>query len=175
MERYLRFYIKFQGYMIGMITLLFSVIVTFFIHKESQSYTYPMEYYYNFRFMGHTPLVLGIIWFVVAVAFIYGVYTESKQLLFPYALMYLIDLFLIAIRDVIMIWHEQRWYSMVFTNFPAAVAVLYVSCYLMMTLIALSRLFSSDPKSLQGTNFARFSNGISNPIALGDEAVLVEA
>ncbi|ETN61681.1 hypothetical protein AND_006659 [Anopheles darlingi] len=128
MERYLRFYIKFQGYMIGMITLLFSVIITFFIHQESQSVRYPMEYYYNFRFMGAAPVVLGLIWFLVAVSFLYGVYTESKQLLFPYGLMYLIDLFLIAIRDVIMIWHEQRWYSMVFTNIPSAVAVL---CFLL--------------------------------------------
>ncbi|XP_058054573.1 uncharacterized protein LOC131206156 [Anopheles bellator] len=175
MERYLRFYIKFQGYMIGVFTLVFSVLITMVIFNTN-NFTYPLEYYYNYRFMGAVAVLLGVMWFGAGAAFLYGVYRESKQCLLPFALLYLIDLFLIAIRDILMLWHDKRFYSMVFTNLPSAFVTLYITCYLLMTLIALSRLFSTDPKPEPGSNFIRFNNGIQNPITVEEEAdeLLVE-
>lgn len=172
MERYLRFYIKFQGYLVGVFTLLFSIFLTFIIY-DANSFYYPMEMYYDYRFMGSTALVLGAFWFGAGVCFLYGVYREIKQCLLPFALMYLFDLFLMAIRDIVMIWHDRRWY-VVLTNLPAAIIVLYVTCYLFMTMVALSRLFSSDPKPKPGDNFVRFNNGIVNPCTIEEEAVLVD-
>lgn len=172
MERYLRFYIKFQGYMIGALTLLLSVLLTIVIY-DSNSFTYPLEEYYDYRFMGSSALVLGIFWFIAGFSFIYGVHYEIKQCLLPFAILYLIDLFLIALRDLVMVWHDRRWYSMVFVNFPAVIMVLYITSYLFMTLIALSRLFSTDPKPQTGDNFMRFNNGIANPAAVDDEDSLV--
>ncbi|XP_052898911.1 uncharacterized protein LOC128305481 [Anopheles moucheti] len=172
MERYLRFYIKFQGYMIGVFTVLLSVLLSLVIYENNPPY-YPMEMYYDFRFMGSTAIVLGLFWFVAGVAFLYGVYREIKQCLLPFALLYLLDLFLLAIRDIVMVWHDRRWYTMVFVNIPSLLAVLYITCYLFMTLIALARLFSSDPKPQAGDNFVRFNNGITNPVAIDEEAALV--
>uniref|UniRef100_A0A182WZ21 Uncharacterized protein n=1 Tax=Anopheles quadriannulatus TaxID=34691 RepID=A0A182WZ21_ANOQN len=196
MERYLRFYIKFQGYMIGGFTLLLSILMTLVIFESNDPY-YPMEFCklhrlqcyasfahpypyllslpfngridYNYRFMGTTALVLGIFWFIAGVTFMYGVHYEIKQCLLPFALLYLVDLALLAIRDIVMIWHDRRWYSMVFVNIPTLLAVLYITCYLFMTLVALGRLFSTDPKPQTGDNFVRFSNGIANPVALAEE------
>lgn len=168
MERYLRFYIKFQGYMIGGFTLLLSILMTMVIFESNDPY-YPMEFYYNYRFMGTTALVLGIFWFIAGVTFMYGVHYEIKQCLLPFALLYLVDLALLAIRDIVMIWHDRRWYTMVFVNIPTLLAVLYITCYLFMTLVALGRLFSTDPKPQTGDNFVRFSNGIANPVAFAEE------
>uniref|UniRef100_A0A182JFA8 MARVEL domain-containing protein n=1 Tax=Anopheles atroparvus TaxID=41427 RepID=A0A182JFA8_ANOAO len=172
MERYLRFYIKFQGYMIGVITLVFSVFMTFVIY-DTNPLTYPLAEYYDYRFMGSSALVLGLFWFCAGAAFIYGVYHEIKQCLLPFGVLYLCDLFLMAFRDLILIWHDRRWYSMVFVNAPVALIVLYITCYLFMTLIALSRLFSLEPKPQTGDNFVRFNSGIVNPAAVDDEAALV--
>lgn len=174
MERYLRFYIKFQGYMIGALTLLLSVLLTFVIY-DSTSFTYPLEEYYDYRFMGSSALVLGVFWFCAGVSFIYGVYHEIKQCLLPFAILYLMDLFLMALRDLVMIWHDRRWYTTLFLNLPAAIVALYITTYLFMTLIALSRLFTTDPKPQRGDNFMRFNNGIANPAAVDDEASLVVA
>ncbi|XP_050075723.1 uncharacterized protein LOC126563141 [Anopheles maculipalpis] len=173
MERYLRFYIKFQGYMIGAFTVLFSILLTIVIFESNEPY-YPMEFYYNYRFMGSTAVVLGVFWFIAGVSFLYGVYREIKQCLLPFALLYILDLCLLAIRDIVMIWHDRRWYTMVFVNIPSLIAVLYITCFLFMTLIALARLFSTDPKPQTGDNFVRFNNGITNPVVLEDEAALVE-
>uniref|UniRef100_A0A182WJJ7 MARVEL domain-containing protein n=1 Tax=Anopheles minimus TaxID=112268 RepID=A0A182WJJ7_9DIPT len=171
MERYLRFYIKFQGYMIGAFTVLFSVLITCVIFEANDMY-YPMELFYNYRFMGSTAVVLGVFWFIAGVAFLYGVHQEIKQCLLPFALLYLLDLCMLAIRDIMMVWHDRRWYSMVFVNMPSFLAVLYITCYLFMTLIALARLFTAEPKPQTGDNFVRFNNGITNP-ALEEEAALV--
>uniref|UniRef100_A0A182Q371 MARVEL domain-containing protein n=1 Tax=Anopheles farauti TaxID=69004 RepID=A0A182Q371_9DIPT len=172
MEPYIRFYLKFQGYMIGAMTVMFSILMTFVIF-ESNDPIYPMEMYYNYRFMGSTALVLGLFWFVAGATFLYGVHQEIKQCLLPFALLYLFDLCLLAIRDLVMVWHDRRWYTMVFVNLPSMIAVLYITCYLLMTLIALTRLFSSDPKPQTGDNFVRFNNGIANPLTVDEEAALV--
>ncbi|XP_053676690.1 uncharacterized protein LOC128726872 [Anopheles nili] len=172
MERYLRFYIKFQGYMIGTLTLLFSVLLTIVIYEHNDVY-YPMEFLYNFRFMGSTALILGLFWLVAGLSFLYAVHREVKQCMLPFALLYLFDVTLLAIRDLVMLWLDRRWYTMVFSNLPVLFVVLFVTCYLFMTLIALDRLFSSDPKPQAGDNFIRFNNGVTNPAATEDEVALV--
>uniref|UniRef100_A0A182MRB9 Uncharacterized protein n=1 Tax=Anopheles culicifacies TaxID=139723 RepID=A0A182MRB9_9DIPT len=158
-------------YMIGAFTILFSILITLVIFENNETY-YPMEFYYSYRFMGSTAVVLGVFWFIAGLAFLYGVHKEIKQCLLPFALLYLLDLCLLAVRDILMVWHDRRWYSMVFVNMPALMAVLYITCYLFMTLIALARLFATEPKPQTGDNFVRFNNGIANP-ALEEEAVLV--
>lgn len=41
---------------------------------------------------------------------------EVKIFIFPFAVMFMLDLFLLVVRDIILIWHNKPWYEMVFVN-----------------------------------------------------------
>lgn len=155
MEGYLRFYIKFQGYTIAVVCLVASILATFIIFQHNDMHL-PLEEFYNYRFMGSSAIVFGICWFLVGSSMLYGVYKEVKVCLYPFAIMYMLDLFLIFLRDIISIWMNRPWYDIDLLNPFMGFVALYITLHLMLTLVALGKLFDQDPISLRGTDFVRF-------------------
>lgn len=177
MEHYLRFYIKFQSYVIAIATILGSILMAGVIYINSD-FHYPLDEFYDFRFMGSAALVFGVIWFAVGVSLFYGILKEVKLFVYPFIPMFMLEMFLLIVRDIVMIWQNKRWYNMVFMN-PFAIAIaLYITLHVMMTLVSIGKLIEHDPVSQPGTNFVRFKTDAGRERAEsvdGDEETLVTA
>ncbi|XP_055607485.1 uncharacterized protein LOC129755155 [Uranotaenia lowii] len=183
MERYLRFYIKFQGYIIAICTIFGSVFMGFLIYSNN-SFHYPLEEFYDYRFMGSAGLLFGLIWLLIGVSMLYGLIREDKRFVYPFVVMFMLELFLLLARDMALIWTNKSWYHMVFVNPALALIALFICVHTMMSLVALGKLFEHDPLAQSGTNFVRFKttgtgarNGANNrgdEEASGDEVSLVE-
>lgn len=177
MEGYLRFYIKFQGYTMAVVCILASILATLVIYQNNDMH-YPLEEFYNYRFMGSSALVFGVCWLAVGVSMLYGIIKEVKVYLYPFAVMYMLDLFLMFLRDIVSIWTNRPWYEIILLNPVAGFVALYITLHIMLSLVALGKLFEQDPLALRGTNFVRFKTenrpGEFDPQEqLGDELSLV--
>lgn len=178
MEHYLRFYIKFHSYVIAVATILGSIFMAVVLYQTTD-FHYPLEEFYDYRFMGSGGLVFGVIWLAVGISLFYGIFKEVKQFVYPFVVMFMVELFLLVLRDVIMIWHNKRWYNMVFVNPIVVVIALYITLHVMMTLVAMGKLIEHDPLAQPGTNFVRFNtdnagqNRQRRQNVEGDEEVLV--
>ncbi|XP_065079769.1 uncharacterized protein LOC135702664 [Ochlerotatus camptorhynchus] len=155
MEHYLRFYIKFQSYVIAIATILGSVFtaVTIFANTD---FHYPLEEFYNYRFMGSGALLFGVIGFAVGISLFYGIFKEDKQFVYPFIPLFMLELFLLVVRDIVMIWQNKRWYNMVFMNPFTIIMALYITLHVMMTLVSIGKLIEHEPVLQPGTNFVRF-------------------
>lgn len=175
MEHYLRFYIKFHSYIIAIATILGSVFMAVVLYQTTE-FHYPLEEFYDYRFMGSTGILFGIIWFAVGVSLFYGIFKEVKKCLYPFVVMFMFELFLVILRDIVMIWQNQRWYNIVFVNPAAVICALYITLHIMMTFVAMGKLIEHEPLAQAGTNFVRFNTGSGRdqrPSVVGDEEVLV--
>ncbi|XP_055626598.1 uncharacterized protein LOC129768760 [Toxorhynchites rutilus septentrionalis] len=177
MERYLRFYIKFHGYILAIGTIFGALFMAFILFTNSD-FHFPLEEFYDFRFMGSSGILFGIIWLGVGISLLYGLIKEVKIFIFPFAVMYMLDLFLLFLRDIILIWQNKPWFEMVFVNPFVIPLTLFVTLHVMLSIVALGKLFEHDPLAQPGTNFVRFktdeqrSNSISGA-DVGDEVSLV--
>ncbi|EAT47558.1 AAEL001325-PA [Aedes aegypti] len=175
MQHYLRFYIKFHSYVIAVATIIGSIFLAAVLY-QSTDFLYPLEEFYDYRYMGSVGLVFGVIWLTVGISLFYGIFKEEKKFVYPFVAMYMIELFLLVLRDIIMIWQNKRWYNMVFVNPFGVVMALYVTLHVMMTMIAMGKLIEHEPVAQPGTNFVRFNteNGQEQRHSVvGDEEVLV--
>lgn len=171
----MRFYIKFQSYVIAIATILGSIFMAAIIFTNS-AFHYPLEEFYNYRFMGSSAIVFGVIWFAVGVSLFYGIFKEAKQFIYPFIPMFMLELFLLVVRDIFMVWHNKAWYNMVFIN-PFVIGIaLYITLHVMMTLVSIGKLIEHEPVAQPGTNFVRFkTNAVPEPLedVDGDEEALV--
>ncbi|XP_058461548.1 uncharacterized protein LOC131436700 [Malaya genurostris] len=170
MERYLRFYIKFQGYVLAIGTILGSILMSFIIYNATD-FVFPLEEFYDYRFMGSAALVFGALWFTVGITMLYGVYKEVKVCLIPFTILYMVDLFFLFIRDIALVWQNERWYKIALLNPVTATVVLYITLHIMLSVVALGRLFSYDPVSQSGSNFVRFKSDDPQPVPLNEDEV----
>ncbi|XP_058834465.1 uncharacterized protein LOC131694317 [Topomyia yanbarensis] len=168
MERYLRFYIKFHGYVLAIGTILGSILMTVLLYA-STDFVYPLENFYDYRFMGSAALVFGALWLGIGIALFYGIFKEVKVCLYPFAAMYMLDLFFLFIRDIVLIWHNERWYKIALLNPVTAVVVLYLTLHIMLSMVALGKLFEHDPLTPSGSNFVRFKTDDQLPVQLREE------
>ncbi|XP_053690277.1 uncharacterized protein LOC128738859 [Sabethes cyaneus] len=170
MERYLRFYIKFHGYVMAISTILGTILMTIVCFTGSEMF-YPLEQFYEYRFMGSGALLFGILWLFVGIALFYGIYKEVKKWIYPFAVAFMVDLFLLFVRDIFLIWYNSQWYQTVLLNPLSALVALYVVLHIMLTLVALGKLFDHDPVEPTGMNFVRFKSD-DRPSASGEEDVV---
>lgn len=155
MERYLRFYIKFQGYIIAVTCLLFTVLITLVIFFHNP-FHYPGDEISNYRYVGNTAMTFGVLWFIVGTSMLYGIFKEDQKFLYPFAVMFMFDLFLLFSRDVVQIWRNQPWSKIILLNPMTGLSSLFLTMHITMTLVALGKLFKHEPLAPAGTNFVRF-------------------
>ncbi|XP_055536200.1 uncharacterized protein LOC129724935 [Wyeomyia smithii] len=157
MERYLRFYIKFHGYVLALASFAGAILtLTFF--NYSKDMVYPLERFYDYRFMGSGMIFFAILWLIVGISMLYGMYKEAKIWIYPFAIAYMLDFFLLFVRDIVLIWNNDPWYEIVLLNPMMALPALYITLHIMLTIVALGKLFEHAPVEPTGTNFVRFKN-----------------
>ncbi|XP_039453803.1 uncharacterized protein LOC120432621 [Culex pipiens pallens] len=153
MEPFFRFFIKFQGYFIG-ITCIFGNIMSmidahFVLH-------YPHKDFFDYRYMGKTALFFNLLWIAVGIATIYGVYQKIRKFLYPLAILFTLDLFLLILRDIVVIWIDHPWAHVNLLWPFSAVQIIYASLHVMTTLVALGKLIDQETSAQSGPNFVRF-------------------
>ncbi|XP_055536201.1 uncharacterized protein LOC129724936 [Wyeomyia smithii] len=161
MERYLRFYIKFHGYVLALGTIAGATFMTFLFFESKKDMVYPLERLYDYRFMGVGILFFGSLWLIAGIAMLYGVYKEAKIWIYPLAILYMFDMFLLFVRDIVLIWYNEPWYKILLLNPIVALPVLYITLHIMLTVVALGKLFEHAPVEPTGTNFVRFKPSVS--------------
>nr|XP_040223818.2 uncharacterized protein LOC120950112 [Anopheles coluzzii] len=148
MDKYLRFFIKFQPYMIVLFTLQMVMVLT---PAMAQTETDGIE---NLRFGGKVAVVFGFSWTLAVVALITAIHKEDKRLIYPYACLFGFELLLLVLREFYII-AVHGFFIEVLTikMYVAALVVPYVCA----SLFALHRLFTVDPiETRRDEGFVRF-------------------
>ncbi|EDS43298.1 conserved hypothetical protein [Culex quinquefasciatus] len=105
--------------------------------------------------MGSSALILGLAWFGVGVTMIYGVFKENTKCLYPLPILYMAELFVLFSRDVVMVWRSEPSYKIAFLDPIATLVILYVTLHILMSVVALARLFQHEPLDQSVMDFRR--------------------
>ncbi|XP_053676689.1 uncharacterized protein LOC128726871 [Anopheles nili] len=148
MDKYLRWFIKYQMYLIIVVTMTMVVMFTpIMADHEAQEIE-------NLRFGGYVALLFGITWAAAVICLVIAIKKEDKRFIYPYAAVLVLDLSLLILREL---------YRAIFDNihihivgiaiFIGAITLPYVCA----SLFALHRLFTVDPIVIQqSAGFVRF-------------------
>ncbi|XP_040171952.1 uncharacterized protein LOC120905170 isoform X1 [Anopheles arabiensis] len=172
MDKYLRFFIKFQPYMIVLFTLQMVMVLT---PAMAQTETDGIE---NLRFGGKVAVVFGFSWALAVVALITAIHKEDKRLIYPYACLFGFELLLLVLREFYIIavhgffievltikmyvaalgkWHFHAPVTCPWLHFRLIVEHFPVVPYVCASLFALHRLFTVDPiETRRDEGFVRF-------------------
>lgn len=160
MDKFLRFFIKFHGYCIAVGGSAFTILFTsIFMSTRAQISSY--EELYNLRFTGIPVVVFGLAWMVAHSLLLVGIFKEKKQFLYPFSVLFLFDLALVIVRDIYLMTTEYGWYKTVFFNFFMPFMIFLVP-YVILSMLALMRLFDIDPVVRLDDNFVRFDRNSSS-------------
>ncbi|XP_039453801.1 uncharacterized protein LOC120432619 [Culex pipiens pallens] len=140
MDRFLRFYIKFLGYSIGIASILGTFFMTLSIYSYSD-FHFPLEEFYDYRFMGSSALVFGVAWLTASIALLYGIYKEKQPYLYPFVAMFMFDLFLMVTRDIAIFWMNLAWHHTPLLNVAVLPVVLLTSLHVVFSMIVLGKMF----------------------------------
>ncbi|XP_050075782.1 uncharacterized protein LOC126563200 [Anopheles maculipalpis] len=148
MDRYLRWFIKYQAYMIVVFTLLMVVLVT---PAMAQNNIQEIE---NLRFGGTVATIFGFSWAAAVLCLVYSIQNEDKRFIYPYLAVFGLDLTLLLLREFyLMIAHGFFIEIITVKIFIATITIPYVFA----SLFALHRLFTVDPIETQRSEgFVRF-------------------
>ncbi|EAT47561.1 AAEL001358-PA [Aedes aegypti] len=151
MDKFLRFFIKFHGYCIctvsSILTPLFTALMSTVGHTR-----YDLI---DLRFTGIPVLILGIAWMIANSLLIIGIVKERKTFLYPFCVLFLIELFMVVLRDMYLVISGDGWYKTAFFNVTLPL-LLFIVPYVVLSMMALMRLFDVDPIQKTDDNFVRF-------------------
>lgn len=153
MDRFLRFFIKFHGYCICIVSSVLTPVFTALLSNVS-SYS-QWDDLIDLRFSGIPVLVLGIAWMIADSFLIIGVTKERKTFLYPFCVMFLLELFMVLMRDMYLLTTGDGWYKTAFFNLTLPI-LLFIVPYVVLSMMALIRLFDVDPIEKTEDNFVRF-------------------
>uniref|UniRef100_A0A182NKL4 Uncharacterized protein n=1 Tax=Anopheles dirus TaxID=7168 RepID=A0A182NKL4_9DIPT len=148
MDKYLRWFIKYQSYTIVSFTLTMVIAVTPIIsHHEPNEIE-------NLRFGGVVAVTFGISWTIAAMCLVIAIQKEDKRFIYPYVCVFGLDLTLLVLREFYLMIIEGIYVEIITLKiFLAAITIPYVAA----SLFALHRLFTVDPKMTQrAEGFVRF-------------------
>ncbi|XP_035785133.1 uncharacterized protein LOC118463008 isoform X2 [Anopheles albimanus] len=148
MDKYLRWFIKYQVYTIVLFTTLLITIVTpALAYREMGSFE-------DLRLSGVPAVMFASGWFAATVFLIVAIHKEVKRFIYPYAFMLALDLLLLFLREL---------YLVVIGDFSAHLWSLKLILFLLIpyvtaSLFALHRLYTVDPLHTQhNEGFVRFN------------------
>uniref|UniRef100_A0A182P1Z4 Uncharacterized protein n=1 Tax=Anopheles epiroticus TaxID=199890 RepID=A0A182P1Z4_9DIPT len=147
MDKYLRRFIKYQTYMIVIVTLEMVLLLTPAIAD------FEVNHFENLRFGGKVAIIFGVIWFFAVMSLIKAIHCEDKRFIYPYAFVFGLDLSLQVLREIYLIMLEGLDGLIVIKLLVAVLVVPYVFA----SLFALHRLFTVDPVgNHRSEGFVRF-------------------
>ncbi|XP_058461550.1 uncharacterized protein LOC131436702 [Malaya genurostris] len=153
MDKFLRLFIKFHGYCIAVVSSFLTILFTSIFSSSLHSHNW--EELYDLRYTGIPVLIFGLAWMVANSLLIIGIFKEKKAYLYPFSVLFLLDLLLVIIRDLYLIISQYTWYYTVFFNFSLPI-LLFIIPYVVLSILALMRLFDIDPIIRTDQNFVRF-------------------
>uniref|UniRef100_A0A8D8NT32 (northern house mosquito) hypothetical protein n=1 Tax=Culex pipiens TaxID=7175 RepID=A0A8D8NT32_CULPI len=153
MDKFLRFFIKFHGYCIAVAS---SILTALFTSIFTSNWAYiRYEEFYNLRYTGIPALVFGLVWMVANSLLFIGIFKEKKTLLYPFCALFLLDLVLVLLRDFYLMIYDSSWYKTVFFNVCLPL-MFFIVPYVILSMLALMKLFEVDPIVRTDDNFVRF-------------------
>ncbi|KAL9701620.1 hypothetical protein quinque_005061 [Culex quinquefasciatus] len=84
-----------------------------------------------------------------------GIFKEKKTLLYPFCVLFLLDLVLVLLRDFYLMIYDSSWYKTVFFNVCLPL-MFFIVPYVILSMLALMKLFEVDPIVRTDDNFVRF-------------------
>ncbi|XP_055536204.1 uncharacterized protein LOC129724940 [Wyeomyia smithii] len=153
MDKLLRSFIKFHGYCIAVVSSTLTISLTsIFISQPNDSSSW--EELYDVRYTKIPALVFGLAWMAANSLLIIGLIKEKKTFLYPFAVLFLLDMVLILIRDIYLV-INSAWYRTAFFNFSLPI-FMFIIPYVVLSMLAIMRLFDVDPISRADDSFVRF-------------------
>ncbi|XP_049297860.1 uncharacterized protein LOC125771360 [Anopheles funestus] len=148
MDRYLRWFIKYQAYMIVVFTLTMVVVITPAMSEHNAN---EIE---NLRFGGPVATIFGFTWAVAVLCLIIAIQKEDKRFIFPYLAVFGLDLSLLVLREFYLMIIRGIFIEII--TLKIFIATLIIP-YVFASLFALHRLFTVDPiDSQRSEGFVRF-------------------
>ncbi|XP_058126276.1 uncharacterized protein LOC131282787 [Anopheles ziemanni] len=148
MDKYLRQFIKYQPYTIVIFTMIMVAILT---PMMGEFEAHDIE---NFRFGGAVAVTFGVSWFLAVVLLVVAIHKEDKRFIYPYLVLFGIDLFLLILRELYVMFIDRIYVE--FLSIKMMLAAIIVP-YVIGSLLALHRLFTVDPiVTLRSEGFVRF-------------------
>ncbi|XP_053666377.1 uncharacterized protein LOC128715496 [Anopheles marshallii] len=148
MDRYLRWFIKYQAYMIVVFTLTMVVVITPAMSDHSQR---EIE---NLRFGGPVATIFGFTWAAAVLCLMIAIQKEDKRFIFPYLAVFGLDLALLILREFYLMIIHGIFIEII--SLKIFIATL-IAPYVFASLFALHRLFTVDPiESQRSEGFVRF-------------------
>uniref|UniRef100_A0AAG5D6X7 Uncharacterized protein n=1 Tax=Anopheles atroparvus TaxID=41427 RepID=A0AAG5D6X7_ANOAO len=148
MDKYLRQFIKYQPYTIVIFTM---IMLALFTPLMANSETTEIE---NFRFGGAVAVTFGVCWFLAVMALIVAIHKEDKRFIYPYVVVFGIELSLLMLREFYLSIVEGIYIELLTLK---VIIVGIITPYIIASLFALHRLFTVDPiVTLQSEGFVRF-------------------
>lgn len=148
MDKYLRQFIKYQSYTIVIFTMIMVAICT---PMMAQFETNEIE---NIRFGGAVAVTFGVSWFLAVVSLVVAIHKEDKRFIYPYLVLFGIDLFLLILREFYLTIIEGNYPELLILKMMIGAIIIP---YVVASLLALHRLFTVDPiVTLRSEGFVRF-------------------
>lgn len=162
MDKFLRIFIKFHGYCIAIVSSILTIMLTGFLSSSVEAHA-RWEDFLDIRFTGIPVLVFGIAWMVANSLLIIGIFKETKTFLYPFCILFILEFFLMLLRDLVLVITKDKWYETVFFNFTMPF-FLFIIPYVTLSMLALMRLFDIDPINRAEDNFVRFDRSAADDV-----------
>lgn len=153
MDKFLRFFIKFHGYCICTVSSVLTPLFTALLSNINSYSRY--DDFIDLRFTGIPVLIFGIAWMIANSLLIIGLIKEKKSYLYPFCALFLIEFLLVVLRDMYLMISGDRWYHTAFFNITLPI-LLFIVPYVVLSMLALMRLYDTDPIQKTDDNFVRF-------------------
>ncbi|XP_050092455.1 uncharacterized protein LOC126575684 isoform X1 [Anopheles aquasalis] len=155
MDKYLRWFIKYQVYTIVLFTTLLITFVTpALAYRNTGNYALPTPVE-DLRLSGVPAVMFASGWFAATVFLIVAIHKEVKRFIYPYAFMLGLDLVLLFLRELYLVVigeAETDLWSLKLVLF------LLIVPYVSASLFALHRLYTVDPRHTpHNEGFVRFN------------------
>ncbi|ETN61680.1 hypothetical protein AND_006658 [Anopheles darlingi] len=149
MDKYLRWFIKYQVYTIVLFTTL---LITFVTPALAYRNTGNFE---DLRLSGVPAVLFASCWFAATVFLIVAIHKEVKRFIYPYAFMLALDLVLLFLRELYLVAIGE---SATHLWSIKLILFLLIVPYVAASLFALHRLYTVDPLVTQhNEGFVRFN------------------
>uniref|UniRef100_A0A1Q3F1L8 Uncharacterized protein n=1 Tax=Culex tarsalis TaxID=7177 RepID=A0A1Q3F1L8_CULTA len=170
MDPFFKIFVKFQGYLIA-IACIYANLVTMVADHIILHYT--RKDIFDYEYMGKTIQFFKPLWIAVGFFTLFGIYKEKRKFLYPFTILFTMDLLVLFIRDIVVIWISHPWVRIHLLTPVGALEIIATSLYVMATLAALGKLFDSEISAKSEPSFIRFKVNANGTEELLEENTVV--
>ncbi|XP_055602174.1 uncharacterized protein LOC129750970 [Uranotaenia lowii] len=156
-ECFLRRYLQLQGYAFGIGAILGVVIFEWITQDYDANRVDYLQFsantYTELRYVGIWRYLFHLCWILVSCLLIVGVFWHKSLLLYPFLLMYCVDLYFLFMRDVQLFYASENLEPFRVVIDPVIIfIIIYGLVHVLVTLIALHKLFRHNSRKANQNN-----------------------